>query len=86
MSNHARPSLFHSFANYTARGAGHPATFTAAVLVILGWAVVMGPLFHYSDTWQLVIEHGHHHRDLPDGVPDPEYPEPGIKGGATQAG
>jgi low affinity Fe/Cu permease len=52
-----KPSLFHQFANHTAHAAGHPMTFTAAVLVILGWAV-MGPFFHYSDTWQLVINTG----------------------------
>jgi len=57
VSNHAKPSLFHSFANYTAHAAGHPATFAVAVLVILGWAI-LGPVFHYSDTWQLVINTG----------------------------
>jgi len=55
--SNGKPSLFHCFANYTARGAGHPATFAAAVLVILGWAV-LGPVFGYSDTWQLVINTG----------------------------
>jgi low affinity Fe/Cu permease len=49
--------LFTNFANHTSRAAGHPATFAAAVLVILGWAV-LGPLFGYSDTWQLVINTG----------------------------
>jgi low affinity Fe/Cu permease len=33
---------------------GHPAAFTGAVLACLVWAV-SGPLFDYSDTWQLVI-------------------------------
>jgi low affinity Fe/Cu permease len=53
----SKPSLFQHFANYTARGAGHPATFASAVMIILIWAV-MGPVFHYSDTWQLVINTG----------------------------
>ena len=57
MSNHAKPSFFHHVANDTAHAAGHPATFAAAVLVILGWAV-LGPVFGYSDTWQLVINTG----------------------------
>jgi low affinity Fe/Cu permease len=57
VSTKPKPSLFHSFANYTAHAAGHPATFALAVLVILGWAV-LGPVFHYSDTWQLVINTG----------------------------
>jgi low affinity Fe/Cu permease len=50
-------SLFTSFANQTACLAGHPATFVAAVLIILAWAI-SGPIFHYSDTWQLVINTG----------------------------
>jgi low affinity Fe/Cu permease len=37
--------------------AGHPATFCAAVVIILLWAVT-GPLFGFSDTWQLVINTG----------------------------
>ena len=48
---------FTRFAKATARASGHPATFGLAVLVILVWAVT-GPLFHYSDTWQLVINTG----------------------------
>jgi low affinity Fe/Cu permease len=47
-------SLFTSFASHTARGAGHPLTFVGAVLVIFGWAVC-GPIFGFSDTWQLII-------------------------------
>jgi low affinity Fe/Cu permease len=51
------PSLFTCFASHTAKGAGHPLTFMAAVVVIIGWAVI-GPVFGYSDTWQLVINTG----------------------------
>jgi low affinity Fe/Cu permease len=47
-------SLFSRFAKWTARAAGHPMTFTIAVLIIVGWAVT-GPVFGFSDTWQLVI-------------------------------
>jgi len=36
---------------------GRPATFVVAVTVILGWAVT-GPVFGYSDTWQLIINTG----------------------------
>ena len=36
---------------------GHPWAFGAALLVIIAWAVT-GPLFRYSDTWQLVINTG----------------------------
>jgi low affinity Fe/Cu permease len=36
---------------------GHPLAFGAALLIIVAWAVT-GPLFAYSDTWQLVINTG----------------------------
>ena len=48
---------FTSFAQTTAQLAGRPATFMLATLVILVWGVT-GPLFGYSDTWQLVINTG----------------------------
>ena len=48
---------FARFAKATARQSGHPVTFVLAVLVILVWAVT-GPVFHFSDTWQLVINTG----------------------------
>jgi low affinity Fe/Cu permease len=47
-------SLFTRFAKWTSRAAGHPATFAVAALIILVWAVT-GPIFGFSDTWQLVI-------------------------------
>ena len=37
--------------------AGRPATFAMAVLVVATWAIT-GPIFHFSDTWQLVINTG----------------------------
>jgi low affinity Fe/Cu permease len=48
---------FTRFAKATARASGQPATFGLAVFVILVWAVT-GPLFKFSDTWQLVINTG----------------------------
>jgi low affinity Fe/Cu permease len=47
-------SGFTRFAKWTARMSGRPGTFVLAVAVILGWAA-LGPLFGYSDSWQLVI-------------------------------
>jgi low affinity Fe/Cu permease len=47
-------SRFTRFAKRTSRAAGHPATFVLAVLIILVWAAT-GPIFAFSDTWQLVI-------------------------------
>ena len=48
---------FSRFASGTAQVVGHPSVFFAAVLVLLLWAV-SGPYFHYSDTWQLIINTG----------------------------
>jgi low affinity Fe/Cu permease len=42
------------FAKQTSRFCGRPITFVLAVATIAGW-LITGPLFHYSDTWQLVI-------------------------------
>ena len=50
-------SWFTRFAKTTARSAGHPATFCVAVAIIVLWAVT-GPLFGFSDTWQLIINTG----------------------------
>ncbi len=50
-------TLFGRLAQWTARASGHPITFALALLTILVW-VVTGPLFGFSDTWQLVINTG----------------------------
>jgi low affinity Fe/Cu permease len=44
-------------ASRIATAAGQPLTFTLALAVILAWGVT-GPLFHFSDTWQLIINTG----------------------------
>ncbi len=48
---------FRKFAGNVSRWAGSPASFTLAILIIVIWGVT-GPLFKYSDTWQLVINTG----------------------------
>ncbi len=48
---------FSSLAKATSRAAGHPPAFAIAVGVVGGW-LLTGPLFAYSDTWQLVINTG----------------------------
>src|SRR5580658_1131632 len=48
---------FGRLAAETAIVTGKPSTFLLAVLVVLGWAIT-GPIFHFSDTWQLVINTG----------------------------
>jgi low affinity Fe/Cu permease len=60
----ARPGTKVSFGSFTAffsrvskwadRVTGHAATFSVAVLVLLVW-LITGPVFRWSDTWQLVI-------------------------------
>jgi low affinity Fe/Cu permease len=50
-------SGFTRFANATANATGRPTTFGLALLVVLAWGI-SGPLFHWSDTWQLVINTG----------------------------
>ncbi len=48
---------FTRFAKRTARASGQPAAFFLAALVVIVW-LITGPVFHYSDTWQLVINTG----------------------------
>src|SRR5436190_4464851 len=50
-------STFARLANAVARFTGKPVTFVVCCLVILVWAF-SGPIFRYSDTWQLIINTG----------------------------
>ena len=50
-------SHFTRFAKWTAHATGRPVTFFLAALVIVVW-IVTGPIFRFSDTWQLVINTG----------------------------
>ncbi|MBV8799568.1 MAG: low affinity iron permease family protein [Alphaproteobacteria bacterium] len=52
-----RLPLFSRLSNEVARLAGKPVTFALCCLTIIVWAAT-GPLFHYSDTWQLIINTG----------------------------
>jgi low affinity Fe/Cu permease len=45
---------FRKFSLCVARFAGTPVAFTISLLIIIVWAIV-GPVFHFSDSWQLVI-------------------------------
>jgi low affinity Fe/Cu permease len=49
--------VFHRFSQAVSTVAGSPWTFFTAVLIVVIWAI-LGPRFHYSDTWQLVINTG----------------------------
>src|SRR5947209_10295356 len=48
------PGFFLRLANSVARGAGRPYAFLGAIVVLVLWTIA-GPIFHFSDTWQLVI-------------------------------
>ena len=48
---------FRNFAEATARYSGKPAAFLAAATIVVIWAAT-GPIFHFGDTWQLVINTG----------------------------
>jgi low affinity Fe/Cu permease len=49
--------IFTRFANAAAYWMGRPIVFTLALLTVVVWGV-LGPIYHYSDTWQLVINTG----------------------------
>jgi low affinity Fe/Cu permease len=55
MSN--KSSWFSDFAKKTARAAGNPIVFALAAGVVALW-LITGPLFGFSDTWQLIINTG----------------------------
>ena len=52
-----RHHAFAVFAKKTAEYTGHPLAFIVAGLCVLTW-LITGPIFGYSDTWQLVINTG----------------------------
>jgi low affinity Fe/Cu permease len=49
--------LFERFAHKVSHLSGKPMTFTLACMLILAWAIT-GPIFGFSETWQLVINTG----------------------------
>src|SRR5579859_5198881 len=54
----ARPARlgigFTRFARWSAQTMGRPTTFMLALVALVAWAIT-GPIYHFSDTWQLVI-------------------------------
>jgi low affinity Fe/Cu permease len=56
-ARHPVTRAFDTFASAVTRWAGSPVAFGMAVISIVVWAVT-GPVFHYSEDWQLVINTG----------------------------
>lgn len=54
---HADTGWFRRFAHGTAEAVGRPQAFVVALAIVVAWGAT-GPMFHYSDTWQLVINTG----------------------------
>jgi len=52
-----RGAAFQGFARSVAIASGRPVALLTAVVVVLTWAA-LGPVFHFSDTWQLVVNTG----------------------------
>lgn len=52
-----RPGFFERFATWGAKAAGSTPAFLGAFGIIVLWALT-GPIFHYSETWQLIINTG----------------------------
>ena len=48
---------FFRFSRGSSRQLGHPVAFVLAILIIVGWAIT-GPIFQWSNTWQLIINTG----------------------------
>jgi low affinity Fe/Cu permease len=57
VSDAPRESWFRRFSCAVANATGTHHAFVIALAVVLGWAIT-GPLFHFSDTWQLAINTG----------------------------
>jgi low affinity Fe/Cu permease len=54
MNSRRSRSWFTRFAKAAARQAGRPSAFVIAVSIIILWGAT-GPIFHFNDTWQLVV-------------------------------
>jgi low affinity Fe/Cu permease len=77
----ARVEWFDAFARKTATLCGKPIVFLSAVISVIVWACT-GPLFGFSDTWQLVINTGTTVVTFAHGLLNSKYSEPRYFGGA----
>jgi low affinity Fe/Cu permease len=68
MAKKKKKNLFETFANWATIATGSSAAFIGAAVVIVIW-LVTGPIFKYSNTWQLIINTGNYYCYFPDGFP-----------------
>jgi len=54
---HKKHGIFERFSTAVAKAAGSNSAFIIAVLLVLVW-LITGPMFNYSETWQLIINTG----------------------------
>jgi hypothetical protein len=66
---------FSQFATRIANIAGSHWAFLATFVFIVVW-LISGPIFGFSDSWQLIANHGHDSYDGTHGLPHPEHAEP----------
>ena len=52
-----KKNIFDTFSKYVTRFTGSPVAFISAFFIVIIWAL-LGPVFGFSDTWQLVINTG----------------------------
>jgi low affinity Fe/Cu permease len=57
MAERRTSNVFSNIAQWTAQQCGRPSTFIIACIIIIVWGL-SGPVFNYSDTWQLIINTG----------------------------
>ncbi|WP_306617856.1 low affinity iron permease family protein [Chryseobacterium ginsenosidimutans] len=55
--NNSNKSIFERFSDWATKFTGSPSAFIGATLIVVIWGVT-GPVFNYSETWQLVINTG----------------------------
>lgn len=53
-NDHPNGGFFHAAAQKISAAVGHPLSFSTALIFILAW-FFSGPLFNFSDTWQLIV-------------------------------
>ena len=77
-------TLFGEVAKAT-REVGHPWVFALALGTVVVWAI-SGPFFNFFGHMAARDQHRHNDRNLPDGLPDSKFAEPGLPCHPSEAG